>query len=79
MKLYTQAITLDHHFTQKVVEIDTLGPIIHRNTCTDGVQPLVARACAPVFPTLATPLVKSVHGPCTLGAEASTVSPIYFS
>ena len=61
MKLYTQAITLDHHFTQKVVEIGTLGPIIHRNTCTDGVQLLVARACAPAFPTLATPLVKSVY------------------
>ena len=32
-------------------------PIIRMLTCTGGAQPLVARACAPVCPSLASPLV----------------------
>jgi len=36
-----------------------LAPIIFRSTCTGGAQPPVARACAPVCPSLATPLLVS--------------------
>ena len=37
------------------------APIIFRSACTGGAQPLVARARAPVCPSLATPLVPSVR------------------
>ena len=34
------------------------APIIHMRTCSGGARPLVARARAPVCPSLATPLRK---------------------
>ena len=35
-------------------------PIIRMRTCTGGAPPLVARACAPVCPSVATPLMSSL-------------------